>query len=231
MLSQLHLRLHLMVVAVAALVVAAHRVAVAELREHRPLHIAEVELRAEVGSERSTAPQMRVAVDAEVGGVGVVLVADELRAHQLHELDVHASLRRREVVARVVDGSHARTEVESLRAFAAKQFFAVELSAAHIVEVDGRTDEEVVGGAYQPVGFELRLPALHLALVGVLVAHVVAPSPDVAREGVEIDRVVEAVGVARELMCAAHAEHVEAHGRDVAEERHVARSRERVGRV
>ena len=133
MLTQLHLRLYLMVVAIASLVVATHRVAIAELREHRPLHIAEVELRTEVGSKRGTLPQMRVAVDAEVGSVGVVFVADELRAHELHELYVHASLRRSEVVARVVYGGHAGTEVERLRAFATKQVDTVELSAAHIV--------------------------------------------------------------------------------------------------
>jgi hypothetical protein len=50
-------------------------------------------------------------------------------------------------------------------------------------------------------------------------------------EGIEVDGVVEAVGVARELMRAAHTEHVEAYGRHVAEERHVARSRQRVGRI
>ena len=103
--------------------------------------------------------------------------------------------------------------------------------AIHIVERHGRTYEQIVGGAYEPTRLGLSLPALHLALVVVVVAHVVAQTPDVAGEGIEVERIVDAVGVVRKLMHAAHTEHVEAHCRHVAKERHIAWSRKRIGRV
>ena len=155
--------------------------------------------------------------------VAKVAPPHEARAEELLQRQIHAVLGGGEVVARVVEQREARADVERGAPLPAEQFGAVEARAVYVVNRHGGAKEQVVGGAEEPARLYLRLPALHVALVGVHVSHCVAHSPEVAGKGVEIGGVVDALAGGGEYVGAAHAEHVEPHGRHVAEERHVAR--------
>lgn len=75
MLAQLYLCLNFVFVAIAALVVASHLVAVAKQRHHCPRWIAKVEQRAEVGSKGCSLPQGYVSACVQVGCTEGILVA------------------------------------------------------------------------------------------------------------------------------------------------------------
>ena len=137
--------------------------------------------------------------------------------------EIHSVLRCGEVVARVVEQCRTHTEVECAAGLTVEEFGALYFAGYNVIDGDGGTHEKAVGGAQKPTHLHLRLPAFHVATVGIVVAHVVAHAPELAGEGVEIDGVVDALAVVGEDVCAAHTEHVEAHGTDIAEERHVAR--------
>ena len=99
-----------------------------------------------------------------------------------------------------------------------------------VVDSNGGTHKQVAACPEEPAGLDLRLPPVHFALVVVVVALVIAYSPEIGGEGIEVDGVVDALAVAGKDVGAPHAYHVEAHRRDVAEYRHVARRQQAVGR-
>ena len=135
---------------------------------------------------------------------------------------IHTSLWCCKVVAGVVQQSKTSTYVICCSTLPIKQFWTLYLAAVDIVEGNCWTNKEIVGCGKQPACLHLRLPVLHLALVVVVVAHVVAHAPIVARKGVEVGGIVDALAVAGEDMRARHAKHIEAYCRHIAEERHVA---------
>ena len=135
---------------------------------------------------------------------------------------IHTSLGCSKVVACIVQQCKSGADVIGCRALPVEQLGTLYLAAVYIVEGNGWTDKEVVGCGKQPARLHLRLPVLHLALVVVVVAHVVAHAPIVARKGVEVGGIVYALAVAGEDMRARHAKHIEAYCRHIAEERHVA---------
>ena len=62
------------------------------------------------------------------------------------------------------------------------------------------------------------LPSLHFALVVTVVAHVISHAPVLAREGIEVDRIVGTVLVVWEDVGAPDAKHVESYCTYIAEE-------------
>ena len=218
MLSELRLKLYLVLVAVASLIVSAHGVGVAEACHHAPRRVAEIHLAAYVCREDAALPYPAVDVKAYARGAEGVVVAEEARAEELRNVEIHAALGIGEHVARVVDEGQSCAEIPCAAVHALEEFRAFDVLSPDIVEGDGGAYVCVAGDAYHEARLHLRLPPLHLALVEVVVAHVVAHAPEVCGEGEEVCGIVEAVPVFREDMCAAHAEHVEAHGGDIAEE-------------
>ena len=126
------------------------------------------------------------------------------------------------VVACVVKQGKSRPEVYRFATLSVEQFGAIDVACRHVVEGNSGSEEEVFGSREQPVGLKLELKTLHFALVAVVVAHLIAHTPEVTWEVKERGIVVDALFVARKDMCSTYAEHVETNGREVGVQRNVA---------
>ena len=72
--------------------------------------------------------------------------------------------------------------------------------AYHIVVSCHRSHIEVIGYPEQKTGFCLSLPTLHITLVVIVIAHLVTDSPEIGREGIEIEMIINAVTTGRSYM-------------------------------
>ena len=220
-LPQLHLRFHLVLVAVSAYIVAAHGVWASQLGHHSPRGVAEVERAAQVAGYRRAAPQASVGVGPHLGCGECMVVSEESGAESLLYAHVDAAVRVGDDVACVVDERQSQPEVACLRVHAVEQFGPFHVGGVHEVVGGHGAEIQPLGHPYEEAGLGLCLLALHVRLVSAVVSVGVADAPVLAWERVEVECVVEPVPVVREDVQASHAEHIEPNGGHVAEERHV----------
>ena len=107
----------------------------------------------------------------------------------------------------------------------------LELVGVHILVTSYRSEVAVAVERQQESRHHLKLGATVFALVVVVVALGIAEPPEVRREGVDIQAVVEPIVLVRQERVAAKANHEEALGGDIAVERGVGELERAVGTV
>ena len=110
-LAKFHLRLHLVLVSIAAFIVATHGVRVAQLGHHRPRRIAEVEVATNVGRQYSAFPDATIAADVERGLREGIVVAEESRAEALRDVNIDAAVGIGQHIAAVENEAESYTHV------------------------------------------------------------------------------------------------------------------------
>ena len=223
MLAQFYLGLKLMFVPVSSLVISTHGVAAAEESHHCPRRIAKVERGTEVMAQYRSLPQSCIYTALDFGGGEGIFVAEELRTEILLDVEVIASMRVGEHIARVIHQLESECKIPYRHVLSVHQFGTCHLGGMDVVVGKHRTEIKVVGKFDGKGCLESCLPALHLTAVFVIVTVVESDSPESRGKGEEIHGVFESVFVLWEDVCASYTEKIESHGGNIAEERHVGR--------
>ena len=121
----------------------------------------------------------------KVGGAEGIVVAEKCRTEILRQVDIETLVRVGYDVARVVNERDARANVPCAPVHAVEQFGALYVVGIGKVVDQHRTCIQIVGKAPQQTYVGIDLAAVHLRLVGIVVAHLVADAPEVALERVE----------------------------------------------
>ena len=218
-------------VTISSLVISAQGIAASCLCHHAPRGIAKVECGTKVLGQYGSSPGLLVGVELQFGGAEGIVVAHEARTEHLGEVHVITPVGIGEVVTVVEHEGESHAIVVGMSVHSRQELGALDVLADDVVVGHGRTEKEVAAKVPQEASLHVHLPSLHVALVVVVVAHVVSHSPELAGEGIEVERVDGTVTVVGEDVGSAHTEQIEAHRADIAKERHIGGEEERVGWV
>ena len=232
-LAQLHLSVDNVLVAVASLVVAAHAIAGPHIGEHGPRHAAHRLPRVELAGKDGATPGAAVGGHLQFARPVGVVVAQERGVGGEVGLHKPATGGVEHEVACVERIAHAHRHVAHRERAATQQRgrMVLELVGVHILVTGYGSEVTVAVERQQESRHHLKLGATVFALVVVVVALGIAEAPEVRREGVDIQAVVEPIVLARQERVAAKADHEEPLGGDIAVERGVGELERAVGTV
>ena len=231
MLSQLHGSLQGMLVAITALVVAAHRTGTSQFCHHSPRRIAEIEIGSKILGKNRSLAQSLIGIKTEVSRTEGIIITHKFWSEHLLQIQIDTPVRIGEIIPVIINQRYARSYIPDMLIHPLQQFRSFYLLAYHIVVSCHRSHIEVIGYPEQEAGFCLSLPTLHITLVVIVIAHLVTDSPEIGREGIEIEMIIDAITTGRSYMIAPNTQHIEAHRTDITEKRYIGRWQDAIVRI
>ena len=220
-LPQFQLGFEEVLVAVTSFVVSPHTGRSAQRGEHIPRYVAIVELAVQVEGKNRPFPQPVIVVEEERGAGKTLFVAEECGEETLIDIHIDPSGGIGNKVAAVVGEGESQAGAGYLVRFAVEQFGFGKVGTFHPVESGGETSVKVFEQAGLPVDEQDSFESVVGTLVGVVVPVVVAYSPEIAGESIEVEIVVDAVFVLGEDIVALDADEQKSGCRGIAVERYV----------
>ena len=101
----------------------------------------------------------------------------------------------------------------------------------YVVITRHRSDIEIICYTKQEANFSLSLPTLHVTLIGIVIAHLIAYSPKIRRERIELEVIIDAITSLRSDMVTTNTHHVETYRTDIAIKRDIRRRKNTVIRI
>ena len=168
-------------------------------------------------------PRLFVGCHRKVGHHILIVVAEESRHKQLVKLEKPSPRGIRNHIARVIVERHARTHCHKILLCRANKPYHIIVQVGHldILEVCHRTYIRIVKHTPKETRLCLKLDARIIPLIVVDIAGIVAHTPYLRRESVEIDRIVQLVAFAWKHIVAPHAERHHSRRGHIGEYRHV----------
>ena len=101
----------------------------------------------------------------------------------------------------------------------------------YIVITRHRSDIEIICYTKQEANFSLSLPTLHVTLIGIVIAHLIAYSPKISGKRIEIKVIIDAISSFRSNMVTTDTQHIETYRTDITIKRDIRRRKNTVVRI
>ena len=160
-----------------------------------------------------------------------IIITHKFWPEHLLQIQIDTPVRIGKIISVVINQRYTHSYIPGMLIHPLQQFRALYLLAYHIVVSCHRSHIEVIGYPEQKTGFCLSLPTLHITLVVIVIAHLVTDSPEIGREGIEIEMIINAVTTGRSYMIAPNTQHIEAHRTDITEKRYIGRRQDAIVRI
>ena len=182
MLAQLHCGLQGMLVAIAPLVIAAHRTGTSQFCHHAPRRIAEIEIGSEILGKNRSLAQSLIGIKPEVSRTEGIIITHKFWSEHLFQIQIDTPVRIGEIIPVVINQRYTRSHIPSMLIHALQQFWPFYLLSDYIIISHHRSYIEIISHLQKEACLHLSLPSLHIALVLIVIAHLKAHSPEIRRE-------------------------------------------------